>query len=79
MASSVTKNGKRTGTDGEERQPDVQLQDVLFRHWSLRYVLDHHPLLAIVGTYLIDWWLTHPGPYAAPGTIRGPPSPHLRG
>ena len=44
-----------------------ELQDVLFSalvtsvcYWTTIF------LLAIVGAYLIHWWLTHPGPYAAP-------------
>ena len=67
MASSATKMANEPEQTGEERQPDVQLQDVLFSalvtsvcYWTTIF------LLAIVGTYLIDWWLTHPGPYAAP-------------
>src|ERR1700680_4194695 len=67
MASSATKMANEPEGTGEERQPDVQLQDVLFSaaassvcYWITIFIL------AIVGTYLIDWWLTHPGPYAAP-------------
>ena len=67
MASSATKMANEPEQTGEERQPDVQLQDVLFSalgtsvcYWTTIF------LLAIVGAYLIQWWLTHPGPYAAP-------------
>src|ERR1700687_1682534 len=67
MASIATKMANEPEQTGEERQPDVQLQDVLFSalvtsvcYWTTTF------LLAIVGAYLIHWWLTHPGPYAAP-------------
>src|SRR6202023_4357708 len=67
MASSATKMANEPEQTVEERQPDVQLQDVLFSalvtsvcYWTTTF------LLAIVGAYLIQWWLTHPGPYAAP-------------
>ena len=67
MASSATKMANEPEGAGEERQPDVQLQDVLFSalassvcYWTTIF------LLAIVGAYLIQWWLTHPGPYPAP-------------
>src|SRR6201984_605843 len=69
MASSATKMANEPEGTGEERQPDVQLQDVLFSalvtsvcYWTTIF------LLAIVGAYLIHWWLTHPGPYAAPAS-----------
>src|ERR1700685_854306 len=67
MASSATKMTNEPEQTAEERQPDVQLQDVLFSglvtsvcYWTTIF------LLAIVRAYLIDWWLTHPGPSAAP-------------
>ncbi len=67
MASSATNMANEPEGMGEERQPDVQLQDVLFSalassvcYWITIF------LLAIVGAYLIQWRLTHPGPYAAP-------------
>ena len=67
MASSATKMANEPEGAGEERQPDVQLQDVLFSalassvcYWTTIF------LLAIIGAYLIQWWLTHPGPYPAP-------------
>ena len=79
MASSATKMANEPEQTGEERQPDVQLQDVLFSalvtsvcYWTTIF------LLAIVGAYLIQWWLTHPGPYPRRRTIRGA-SPHLPG
>ena len=63
----ATKMANEPEQTGEESQPHVQLQDVLFSalvtsvcYWATIF------LLAIVGTYLIDWRLTHPGPYAAP-------------
>src|ERR1700730_18551105 len=78
MASSATKMANEPEQAGEERQPDVQLQDMLFSalvtsvcYWTT--IL----LLAIVGTYLIDWWLAHRGSYAAaandPWGIAPPP------
>ena len=67
MASSATKMANEPEGAGEERQPDVQLQDGLFSalassvcYWTTIF------LLATVGAYLIQWWLTHPGPYPAP-------------
>jgi hypothetical protein len=65
MASSATKMANEPEGTEEELPPDVQ--DVLFSalassvcYWITIF------LLAIVGEYLIQWWLTHPGPYAAP-------------
>src|SRR5580658_1254490 len=67
MASSATQMANEPEGPGEERQLDVQVQDVLFStlvtsvcYWTTIF------LLAIVGAYVIHWWLTHPGPYAAP-------------
>ena len=76
MASSATKMANEPEGTRKERQPDVQ--DVLFSalvtsvcYWTTIC------LLAIVGAYLIHWWLTHPGPYAAsandPWGITTPP------
>src|SRR6266851_5616008 len=71
MALSATKIVNEPEGPGEERQPDVQPQDVLFSalassvfYWTTIF------LLAIIGAYLIQWWLTHPGPYAAPANDR---------
>ena len=54
MASSATKMANEPEQTGEERQPDVQLQDVLFSalvtsvcYWTTIF------LLAIVGAYQI--------------------------
>src|SRR6202158_3052362 len=67
MASSATKMANEPEQTGEERQPDVQFQDVLFSalvtsvwYWITLF------LLSIVGTHLIDWWLTHPVLHASP-------------
>jgi hypothetical protein len=67
MASSATKMANEPEGTGEERQLDLQHQDVLFSalassvcYWITVF------LLSIVGAYLIHWRLTHPGPYAVP-------------
>ena len=67
MASNATKMVNETEETRSESRPDVEFQDVLFSdlatlvcYWITIF------LLAVVGAYLIRWWLIHPGYYAAP-------------
>src|ERR1700730_19257822 len=59
MASSATKMANEPEQTEEERLLFSSLVTSVC-YWTTII------LLAIVGTYLIDWWLTHPGPYTAP-------------
>ena len=67
MASNATKMANEPEDARPEPQPDAEIQDVLFSDLatSVCYWITIF-LLAVVGTYLIRWWLIHPGSYAAP-------------
>ncbi|MDQ2946075.1 MAG: hypothetical protein M3Y27_09060 [Acidobacteriota bacterium] len=67
MASNATKLANEPADTRSQLQSDVEIQDVLFSDLatSVCYWITI-VLLAVVGAYLIRWWLIHPGSYAAP-------------
>ena len=67
MASNATKMANEPEDTRSEPQPDVEFQDVLFSDLatSVCYWITIF-LLAVVGAYLIRWWLIRPGSYATP-------------
>ena len=78
MAANATKMANEPEDPRPELQPDAEIQDMLFSDLATAvcYWITI-ALLAVVGAYLIRWWLIHPGPYAAqvndPWGITTPP------